>query len=371
MSSSPIPPNIKALAVSFCLLFFGFFAGQNYVTSVLGSVGDASLGMIYASLCLCAVFTPWVFSRLRRLYDDDGNSNLFGHESRLAPERIGLAIGAGLYAPFFLACATPSVVLQLCGSALLGVGASLLWVAQGSVMTAVSQEADRERDTGVFWAGYMGGNACGNLVAFFIASRWDTSVLFVVLAGFCCLGAAAAWVLISPQVEQRLLAPVPSAEDNDGNNLEAVRGTGGLAADQDEEVTVRMCLQRLYSAVTAPAVLVLLPSLVFIGLENAFWAGEFTQLVPKESQIGLVLSSLGLAEMVAGLASGLLESCLGGRGLFAIGMVVFSAGLGLAVVLREGTAETPQLAGVPAVAFAAAACFGVGDCFVTVVTLAR
>ena len=95
-----------------------------------------------------------------------------------------------MYAPYFLSCSTSSVPFQLTASVMLGFGGSLLWVSQGSILTASSCDEDRERDTGIFWACYMGGNTCGNLSASLILSKFDvsTQILFLVFAGACILG---------------------------------------------------------------------------------------------------------------------------------------------------------------------------------------
>ena len=146
--------DVCRLAGCFFVLFFAFFSGQNYVTSVLGSSrGDLSLGLIYSCLCVCAVFTPAMFDTIRaRCFAEEGHS-----QQSLAAERFALTIGSLLYAPFFGSCATNWAVFQLTSSALLGVGAALLWVAQGSVLTAVSAPNKREGEAGIFWCGYMGG----------------------------------------------------------------------------------------------------------------------------------------------------------------------------------------------------------------------
>ena len=114
--------NIGSLAGMFFVLFFAFFSGQNYVTSVLGSArGDLSLGLIYSFLCVAAVFTPALFDAIK------GGIQQQEEKAELAAEKYALVLGSLLYAPFFGSCATDLPAFQLISSAALGIGAAMLW----------------------------------------------------------------------------------------------------------------------------------------------------------------------------------------------------------------------------------------------------
>jgi len=146
-------------------------------------------------------------------------------------------------------------------------------------------------------------------------------------------------------------------------------GSSPEKAEEDPH-SFHSCLSDLWNCLVLHQVLVLLPTMAFIGLENSFWAGEFPQLLPEDS-IGIVLACVGMTEIVVGLLSGRLQSCLGAKGLYALGAVSFGTGLCLTVLLREGLFINPSYGGVPLIAFIAAACFGIGDCAIQVVILAQ
>lgn len=240
-----VPRNVKMLSVSFFVLFFAFFSGQNYVTSVLGpALGDISLGLIYGLLCLGAIFAPWGFAQLRRIVGKKATT------PALTAERHALAVGALCYAPFFASCATHLAAFQLVGSAVLGIGAALLWVAQGSVLTASSSHAHRERDAGIFWAGYMGGNAVGNLSAYAIQQSCPTHVLFLILSAVCVLGAGCCYLLVSPHGEERCRIEAPT-------QYEEVLGEASklpAEADEDATLTLRESVVSIAAALTVPQV---------------------------------------------------------------------------------------------------------------------
>lgn len=107
--------------------------------------------------------------------------------------------------------------------------------------------------------------------------------------------------------------------------------------------------------------LLLMPLMLFLGLEFSFWTGEFPQLLPKES-IGLVLCTAGIMEVAGGVGLGLVSARWGRSVALLLGSFVFSIGLYLSsnhLMFHDSVA--PAWQDVKAYAYVSAACFGLGD----------
>ena len=84
---------------------------------------------------------------------------------------------------------------------MLGVGAGLLWVAQGSLLTACTTDANRGRWSGIFWASFMGGNAAGNISSSALidclgGDKSAVSTMFVVMAAIAALSSLSFALLV-------------------------------------------------------------------------------------------------------------------------------------------------------------------------------
>ena len=203
----------------------------------------------------------------------------------LRSETIALACGSLCYAPFPLACANESLHwAQLLTSALLGFGAGLLWVAQGSLLTACTTEADRGRWSGLFWASFMGGNAAGNFSSSALVRETSVSTMFIVLSAVAALSSVSFMLLVRPR---RTVVIVTTDPAIDG-------GHAVLLQEQAPAQTLMGDLRTLWAVLFQRQTLCLLPILLFIGAENAFWGGEFASLV----------SSLGAADSVGTVVCG-------------------------------------------------------------------
>ena len=140
-SSSSDARRLVGLCFSFFVLFSAFYAAQTQVTPTLGAFGSLSLGLLYGCLSLAAPLAPAALRCLGR----------GATRESLQAETRALALASFLYCPFMAACARTSAHgAQLATSALLGLAAGLLWVAQGSLLTASTTSENRGRWSGVF-----------------------------------------------------------------------------------------------------------------------------------------------------------------------------------------------------------------------------
>ena len=358
--------RLVGLCISFFVLFFSFYGSQTQVTPTLGNFGSLSLGLLYGCLALAAPLAP---AALRCL-------GCGAPRKSLRAESRALAMTSLLYAPFMLACADASQHrLQLATSAILGCAAGLLWVAQGSLLTASTTAANRGRWSGTFWATYMAGNSVGNFSAAAIVGATSVSTMFLVLAGVCVLSSGLLAVLVRPR------RMPPSFVDTYANPL--VRGDrdGGGDGDDDDRDRASLFedLRELLRALWRRESLSLLPLLIFIGAENAFWSGEFASLASRfhggAGDASLAAGTLAAAEIAASLVAGVAvdrgRPTLG----LSIGLTAFCAALvviQLCVVPQlapvTDSAEAPRL---PFTAFLAAALMGAGDAAANTVATAR
>ena len=92
---------------------------------------------------------------------------------RLTGQKLGLMLGGGLYALYVTALLVlrvtrvpPGIVYQVAyyaASAVIGVGAALLWTSQGSIVTVMASPATLGFYNGVFWAAFMCNYLAGGL----------------------------------------------------------------------------------------------------------------------------------------------------------------------------------------------------------------
>lgn len=63
-----------------------------------------------------------------------------------------MVCGSLTYLAFMVSFLWPSTALLYAASALLGVGAALIWTGQGTYLSQCSNETNISRNSGVFWA---------------------------------------------------------------------------------------------------------------------------------------------------------------------------------------------------------------------------
>jgi Ion channel regulatory protein UNC-93 len=74
---------------------------------------------------------------------------------------------------------TSNTLTSICS----GVGAALLWVAQGKYISECSTEETKGFYFGMFWAFYMASQVFGNLIASLIFESFDLVVFYIIM--FC------------------------------------------------------------------------------------------------------------------------------------------------------------------------------------------
>ena len=342
--------RLTGMCVSFFLLFFSFYGTQEFVVPTLGNFGSEAVGVQYAFLAASAVAAPTSLRVLRRLSRGRGQHHPQAIRASLRAETLALSCCSSLYVPFTLASTSKSMhAAQLISSAFLGAGAGLLWVSQGSLLTASTNHANRGRWTGAFWASFMAGNAAGNLGASaLVTATSSTSTMFFGLAAVGALSTMSFAIVVRPRPSSQLppsqLPPLqlPPSQDSveritvERRAAEAERRSSAAAAATPsachENVT-----QASQASVLAPSVIgaddaadagepslsrdvcalarllvtrqtaALLPLMLFTGAQAAFWGGEYPSIISRlgaSHSIGFVICSLALSDMLFSVLCG-------------------------------------------------------------------
>eukprot|EP00053_Salpingoeca_punica_P025628 m.17729 g.17729 ORF g.17729 m.17729 type:complete len:456 (-) comp7980_c0_seq1:159-1526(-) len=311
--------NVAIISVGFCILFCAFNTLQNYVTSLLpGSLGNESLAVLYASVCLSVFITPTVVAFLG--------------------EKRTVILGAICYLVYLASVieVVPGVVLA--AAVVIGFGAAIIWVAGMNFLRMCSHPAEYGTNIGVFWAVFQMSNVLGNLSAYFLFKHVGKTALFI---SFLAVGAVGTMLFF-------LLRPLS----------QSARGSLSTATQPRQPILQEVIA--ILRAIFTYELLMLAGIMIFTGLELSFWSGEFPQLLPAKA-IGIVLVFAGVGEVVGGTIISPLSDKMGNSAALVFGSVTYGIGMYLSTLLMHGNEPEPHFLEASWVAYVAAFCFGIGD----------
>ncbi len=159
--------NPVAIGIGFFFVFFGFGGAQQFLSVFLKHAGFKTLGIVsllllYSVYLAVNSYAPTIIA-------------WFG-----SPRR-SLIVGAATYAIFPVGAALSSPPIIIICSALIGVGASLLWVSADRIIAHVSSD-NIGRGYGLEVSGALGGSAAGIFSGGFIAAAWGEQAFFLIMA---------------------------------------------------------------------------------------------------------------------------------------------------------------------------------------------
>lgn len=315
---SPSTRNALLLSSSFCLIFVAFSSAQNFATSRKGDTGATAVGILYVAFMLTNLVSAAVVDAVG--------------------PRLSLVAGAATYVVFVAANVPFTPATMYPAGALVGVGAAVLWTAQGVYLTrcaerheaALGLEAGSTMGhfNGIFWSIFQVSQFAGNLlVALLFAASVSTRSVFVVTACVCAVGTASLL----------LLKPLPPA---------------------DEEAAAAVPLSdRLLSMVRMfgePAVQLLTPVMLFSGLSQGYIFGQFPPLIENRTWKFMTMAFFGAVDAAASAVAGRASDRYGRYAVLTVGFASFSAAF-LALLVFT----IPQ--GARGWYFAVAALLGVAD----------
>eukprot|EP01111_Echinosteliopsis_oligospora_P010349 TRINITY_DN3202_c0_g1_i1.p1 TRINITY_DN3202_c0_g1~~TRINITY_DN3202_c0_g1_i1.p1 ORF type:complete len:425 (+),score=92.60 TRINITY_DN3202_c0_g1_i1:7-1281(+) len=252
--------NVWLMSFSFCVLFFAFSSTQNLETTVNKDIGSYSLGVLYVVFALSNFISPFVVS-------------LFGL-------RGALIIGAVCYTLYIAANMKVVFWIFMGASAINGFGASILWTAQGALITQSAPEGKLGAYNGIFFGVFQWAQILGNLSAgLMLSSGVSTFKLFLI---FTCVSGSSLAGFFSLRA-----TPRPEKVDVKERFLATLRLIG-------DKYMILMYLPMIYS-----------------GLSQPFFFGLFPKTIQNTASVGYIMAVFGAADAAGSFLAGYISDKIG------------------------------------------------------------
>ncbi|CAG0922705.1 unnamed protein product [Notodromas monacha] len=279
--------NVFMLGLAFMLLFTAFQTSSIIEKTVLESIraedpsftadGYVSLAIIYAAFSVANWIAPSVIS--------------------VVSPKWTMVIGASPYVVFIGSFLRPTTWLVYLMSALLGIGAALLWTGQGTYLTMNSDEDNMVRDSGIFWAMMQTSLLFGNLLVFFEFEGQKTigletrTTVFSALLAVAILGYLVFCVLRSYQ---------PNRPGNTSSDDPEVLHTAGAVSSQIVRGPKEALVASAKLFVTMDMAL-LSVTFLYSGVEMSFFSGVYSAAIGFTDQLGADAARyIGISGMLIG-----------------------------------------------------------------------
>lgn len=287
--------NVLLLGVAFHLLFFSFqtsvFIQQTVVNSFKLRPHSEFTGDGYISLCITYA--------------------VFALSNWLAPSVIattgvkyGMFLGATTYVLYSASFIHLTTSLFYLAAGFIGLGAGLLWTAQGSFLSQISTEETSTRNAAIFWSLLQSSILFGNLFVYFAFDSQTTisdRTRYIVYGVLTLVGALGTLFLL-------LLRDKNSGRDREyGSESEQ-----GLATS--ERVTAWGQFITALELAKSWDMIILSTAFLFTGQLLSFFTGVYGTAIGATSGfgpdskrfIGLAGISIGVGEIIGGATFGLL-----------------------------------------------------------------
>ncbi|XP_064178484.1 UNC93-like protein MFSD11 [Anguilla rostrata] len=362
--------NVVILGIGFLLIFTAFTTCGNIEQTIIKSLanesfvgsGYHSLGIIYGVFSASNLLAPTVVA--------------------IIGPRSTLILSGVIYSCYIAVFISPTTWSLYFTSVLIGIGAAMLWTAQGNYLVQNSSVSTINRNAGVFWSLLQCSMLFGNL---YIVLDWNgkteitesnRKTIFVILLVLSILGTLSFTVLRKPSLQEEILS------EEEGRSLISIhvkymqRATSAVNEAKSE---LRTMLQLFQTRV----ILLLSSCMAYSGLELTFYSGVYGTCIGATTHFGKKAKSLiglsgilvGIGEIVGGGLFGLMckHNHFRRTSVVILGMVAHFIAFYLiflsipndaSVVVKTSTQHEPYL--VPSVPIALLCSFllGLGDsCF--------
>ena len=316
------------LGLIFLFIFAAYMTIQGFATQLYGDVLASNMeSTLYGTFTLSCFFAPAVTNKLgARLTLFLGS---LGYATLVAASLLLAVVGEPWCRPF--------VVL---GGGVLGIGAALLWTAQGRLMCEWSDGSDQGKLFAIFWALFNCSAVFGGLLTAFYFSHNSEAApwpLYLIFLG-CIVGGGAATGLLAPAhkvvrrppatvaavlstaVAARQPQTVPdstttsvngtsASADAESAGATASAACGGAsgaveasgAVDASNWAHEAMCTLRLFGT---RRMAVLAPLFWYTGFNQPYQLNTFGNRYFDGQALGVQLASFYLAEIVGGFLAG-------------------------------------------------------------------
>lgn len=364
--------NVVILGVGFLFIFTAFTTLGNVEQTVVKSLrndtftgsGYHSLGIIYGVFSFSNLLAPTVVA--------------------VIGPKITMFLSGILYSGYIAVFINPSTWSFYFTSVLIGIGAAMLWTAQGHFLVENSEASTINRNTGVFWGLLQCSMLFGNL---YIYLDWNgrTEIpdssrknIFLSLLVVSILGTLSFLVLRKSHHEEEMLS------EEEGQSLLStpmMYKHRANTAVQDAKLEFKTILQ----LVKTKTILLLSPCMAYSGLELSFYSGVYGTCIGATAHFGEAAKGLigisgivvGIGEIVGGGLFGLLlkNNRFRRTSVVFLGMVVHFVAIYLIflsipddapVVFNTTTQSKPYLTPSVSIALLCSFLLGLGDsCFNT------
>lgn len=364
--------NVVILGVGFLFIFTAFTTCGNIEQTVVKTLENAtftgsgyhSLGIIYGVFSFANLIASTVVT--------------------VIGAKITMFLSGLLYSGYIAVFIIPTTWAFYLTSVLIGIGAALLWTAQGHFLVANSEASTINRNTGMFWGLLQCSMLFGNLYIYFAwnghteISDGSRRTLFLALLVASVLGTLSFLVLRKVPHEEEMLS------DEEGQSLLPTRTMYKRRANtamQDTKSELKTILQ----LIKTKTILLLSPCMAYSGLELSFYSGVYGTCIGATAQFGAAAKGLigisgivvGIGEIVGGGFFGLM--CKNNRfrrtSVVFLGMVVHFVAFYLIflnipddapVAFQTNTLTSPYLTPSVSIALLCSFLLGLGDsCFNT------
>uniref|UniRef100_A0A3P8SXW9 Major facilitator superfamily domain containing 11 n=1 Tax=Amphiprion percula TaxID=161767 RepID=A0A3P8SXW9_AMPPE len=364
--------NVVILGVGFLFIFTAFTTCGNIEQTVVKTLENAtftgsgyhSLGIIYGVFSFANLIASTVVT--------------------VIGAKITMFLSGLLYSGYIAVFIIPATWAFYLTSVLIGIGAALLWTAQGHFLVENSEVSTINRNTGMFWGLLQCSMLFGNLYIYFAwnghteISDSSRRTLFLALLVASVLGTLSFLVLRKVPHEEEMLS------DEEGQSLLPTRTMYKRRANtamQDTKSEFKTILQ----LIKTKTILLLSPCMAYSGLELSFYSGVYGTCIGATAQFGAAAKGLigisgivvGIGEIVGGGFFGLI--CKNNRfrrtSVVFLGMVVHFVAFYLIflnipddapVAFETNTLTSPYLTPSVSIALLCSFLLGLGDsCFNT------
>ncbi|XP_061905955.1 UNC93-like protein MFSD11 isoform X2 [Entelurus aequoreus] len=293
--------NVVILGVGFLFIFTAFTTCGNIEQTVVKSLqndtftgsGYHSLGIIYGVFSFSNLVAPAVVAILG--------------------PKMTMFVSGLLYSGYVAVFIEPSTWSFYLTSVLIGVGAALLWTAQGLFLVENSEAATINRNTGMFWALLQCSMLFGNL---YIYLDWNgrTEIpdssrknIFLSMVVASVVGTLCFLVLRSSPPQEEVLSEEEGVSLLSSHLVYRHRATTALQE-------IKADIQTILQLVKTKTILLLSPSMAYSGLELSFYSGVYGTCIGATAQFGEAAKGLigisgimvGVGEIVGGGLFGLM-----------------------------------------------------------------
>jgi len=281
--------NVLQLAIGFFLVFFAFNSQGFIEETVLNSYADRGvLPKHVGYLSLAIIYGVFTFANFIA-------APIVG----VLKARWSIVFGAACYAIFLAGFLFVNEVYILVSSGVLGLGAAVIWTAQGKYLSLNSNEETAGKHSGIFWAVSQACLAGGGIFLYLVFHTKDsnediseatTRLLYTVFLGVTIVG-----IVILALLRMPGNAPLLEANNGSGN-------------PDEPELTTWETIKSTFRLLKTKRMIFVSFAFMYTGIELSFWSGIYPTTIANTKKF--TYNTYSLTALTA-IAQGLGQACSG------------------------------------------------------------